>query len=111
LFLLFFETIPEEERTSVLTTFNLANAMAMVLGSVLGGSLLICLASRREAYQLLFTASFVGRLVSLIFLWRAHPAPLRAPPMAIRTLGVRPSEDSIDRPILSSLPAKPPHGD
>ncbi|MFH2001536.1 MAG: MFS transporter, partial [Planctomycetota bacterium] len=39
-FLLFFERIDESDRTRVLTAFNLANAMAMVVGALIGGFLL-----------------------------------------------------------------------
>jgi MFS family permease len=39
-FLLFFESIAEEERTSVLTLYNLLNTMAWVGGSLIGGVIL-----------------------------------------------------------------------
>ncbi len=38
MFLLFFETMPAEERTSLLTTFNFAHALATAAGSLLGGA-------------------------------------------------------------------------
>ncbi|MBM4089393.1 MAG: MFS transporter, partial [Planctomycetes bacterium] len=40
-FLLFFESIRDEERTSVLTVYNFINSLAWVSGAVLGGALLV----------------------------------------------------------------------
>ncbi len=41
MFLLFFETMPAEERTSLLTTYNLAHAAATATGSLVGGAILL----------------------------------------------------------------------
>jgi len=103
-FLLVFETIDEEERTSVLTSFNFANALAMVGGSLVGGTLLHQLGETHGAYMVIFAASTSARLLTVSLLLRipaevAHPTPL-----AVRTVAVRPSAGSFDRPILASLP-------
>lgn len=102
MFLLFIETIGETERTSVLTTFNFANAMANVAGSLAGGSLLLALGQSREVYLTLFAASSLLRLAAVALL-RAVPQVNRAgEPPAVRTVSVRP-EGLDDRPVLASL--------
>jgi MFS family permease len=70
MFLLFFETIRPEERTSVLTTFNFANAVATVSGSLLGGALLAWCGKSEETYLLLFGLSSAARALSVIALAR-----------------------------------------
>ncbi|HBZ70996.1 MAG TPA: MFS transporter [Deltaproteobacteria bacterium] len=102
-FLLVFETIRGEERTSVLTTFNLANALAMVAGSLLGGWLLAHLGEHRSAYWAIFALSSLARAGTVLFLVRVPTPTLVAVPVATRTVAVRPSAGSIDRPILPSI--------
>lgn len=62
-FLLFFEMLPREERTSVLTTFNFGHSLASVVGSIVGGAVLLSLGERREVYLGLFVASTLLRIV------------------------------------------------
>ena len=103
-FLLFFESIPEQKRTSVLTLYNLANSAAWVAGSALGGLLLYALGAERRAYLLLFVLSSVGRAMALVLLRRQRGVPREAAPIGVRTLGVRPMSATVDSPILPSLP-------
>ncbi len=102
-FLLVFETIREEERTSVLTTFNLANAMAMVGGSLVGGWILHRIGETQYAYHVIFVLSSLARASTVLFLLRVPTPVLRSVPVAVRTVAVRPSAGSIDRPILPSI--------
>jgi MFS family permease len=77
--LLFFEAIGEKERTSVLTSFNVANAAATLVGSLLGGSALIVFGKRPAVYLTIFAVSSVARFAALALLWRAgraYPDPL-----------------------------------
>jgi len=71
--LLFFETVRREERTSILTIFNLANAVALVIGALIGGGVLKWLEASRETYLLLFALSSFARAATLIVL-RLTPA-------------------------------------
>lgn len=64
-FLLMLETIPDRERTGVLTVFNLLNCFAMVLGSLAGAFLLSSMGSGRDAYLALFVISSMFRLAAL----------------------------------------------
>ncbi|MFH1745608.1 MAG: MFS transporter [Planctomycetota bacterium] len=105
-FLLLFDTIRDDERTSVLTTFNLINAVAIVGGSLAGGLLLKLLAGQQAAYMLIFALSSLGRAMTIPLLFRItgigrHPATV-----GIRTLSVRPSAGSIDAPIVASEPTQ-----
>jgi MFS family permease len=102
-FLLVFEAIPDDERTSMLTSFNLANAIAMVGGSLVGGVLLHGLDESHSGYMTIFALSAAFRAVTVLLLLRV-PAEVRSPvPIAVRTVAVRPSSGSFDRPILSSI--------
>jgi MFS family permease len=74
--LLFFELIRREERTSVLTWYNLVNAVAVVVGSLAGGAILAELGGAR-GYAAIFTVSFVGRLGALFLLRRVAVTPRR----------------------------------
>ncbi len=102
-FLLLFETIRDEERISILTSFNLLNAVAIAAGSVTGGLLLRLAGVGPGAYLLLFLVSSAGRLLTLPLLRsvaEAPPIPFR---IGFRPLAVRPSAGSLDRPILATL--------
>ena len=104
MFLLFFETIRRDERTSILTVFNVANALAIVLGSLCGGAILRVIGEQPDTYLLIFGLSSVARLFTLVFLSRLPEFHFHAEPMGLRTLAVRPSDGSMDAPILPSLP-------
>jgi MFS family permease len=83
--LVFFEAVPEDERTSMLTIFNVANALATVSGSLLGGAALIAFGKEPATYLALFAISSVARFGALVFLPRgsAEPAPI-LPPVFVR---------------------------
>ncbi len=71
-FLLFFEAIPRQERTSVLTTFNLGNSLATAIGSLIGGTILYLGDRSMTAYWTMFILSSIGRALSLLALARAR---------------------------------------
>jgi MFS family permease len=68
--LLFFETLPRHQRVSILTVFNLANATAVLLGSLAGGMLLSAMYSSPQAYWTIFVISSFARLAALGLLVR-----------------------------------------
>jgi MFS family permease len=103
-FLLFFESIPEEDRTSVLTAYNLANTAAWVAGSTLGGLLLYSLHAHPSAYLWLFALSSAGRALALVLLWRQPALSVEVASIGVRTVAVRPMSATVDVPILPSLP-------
>lgn len=105
-FLMIFETIRPEERTSVLTFLNLADALAMFAAACAGGALLQSMGSGHGAYLRLFWLSTGARLLTLPLLARVLPAPGVPVPLAIGTDAVRPTGGELDRPILPSLPRR-----
>src|SRR5690606_356804 len=102
-FLLFFDSIPEDERTSVLTLFNLANSGALVAGSLVGGAVLRACGAGAEGYALLFLISSLVRVGTVVLLWRIPSGMPEATAVAVRTMAVRPGDGAMDRPILPSL--------
>jgi MFS family permease len=107
--LLVFESIEEAERTSILTTFNLGNALAMVGGGLLGGWLLSALGTDRTAYHVLFAVSAVVRLLTIVPLALVARRPLVPAVVQTSTVAVRPNLGAIDRPILPSLDIEGEH--
>jgi MFS family permease len=104
-FLLFFETIPRAERTSVLTLYNFGNALALVLGAVLGALWLSLENQTDAAFLHLFGISSIVRACSLVLLLRVPLGKFEPADLALRTIALRPSEGgSLDRPILPSIP-------
>lgn len=102
-FLLLFETITEEERTSVLTGFNVGHAAATVAGALCGAAVLAGIGREPRAYFLIFAASAIMRMVSLVLLFRVREVTIEAVPLATRVLAVRPNTGSVDVPITSSM--------
>ncbi len=62
--LLWFETIPPDRRTSVLTTYQFWYATAFVAGSVVGSVLLLSFGEGRAAFVALFLVSAAARLAA-----------------------------------------------
>lgn len=71
MFLLFLERLPDRERTSMLTTYNLIHAAATVGGAAAGGLIIGQLGKTHAAYLTVFALSSVGRIMTLPFLRRA----------------------------------------
>jgi MFS family permease len=103
-FLLFFETIKAEERTHVLTLFNLANAIAMAVGAAVGGTLLHRMGTAQSSYWILFLISSGLRLATLPLLLRIPAVTIADQVMpATGAIAARPSAGSFERPVLPSL--------
>jgi MFS family permease len=107
-FLLFFESIDESERTSVLTFYNFANTWAWVGGSLVGGAILSGLGLTYESYLILFGLSSTLRIGTLLLLWRVPGVRVSGGTIGVRTLSVRPNSAALDVPILPSLPDRTP---
>jgi MFS family permease len=103
MFLLFFETMPAEERTSLLTTFNFANSLAIVAGSLIGGAILATWGKGQHVYLTLFALSTAARGLSLIVLARVPRFAVAGESLGLRTLGMRAGSGSLDQPILPSI--------
>lgn len=105
--LLLFDSIESSERTSIMTVFNLLNATAMTLGSLAGAGLLLLLGNTLSTYCLLFGLSTASRLLALLLLPKL-PRTTEGNVQSInfRTLAMRPSAGSIDRPIVVNRPKR-----
>jgi len=109
-FLLFFDAIRPEERTRLLTWFNLASATAMVTGASLGGWLLKTHGANLPGYATLFWISAGARMLTLPLLAWMPDVKISAAPPAMRILAARPSAGSIDRPVLTDREDSPIEG-
>jgi hypothetical protein len=101
--LLFFEAIPARERTSLLTNFNVANSAAICLGSLFGWMLFHNLGTDQHTYYVAFAiSSCLGAIVVSGLVWLPL-IRLKTRPMAVRSIGMRATDTSLDEPILPSI--------
>ena len=104
LVLLFFETIPESERTSLLTLYNVANSVALAVGSLIGAVILNGLGISARSYLWVFAASTFCRGLMLLLLRRIPTTSVESAEVPMRPLSIRSSGESMDAPVLSGLP-------
>lgn len=95
--LMFFETIPRHERTSVLTLYNFGNAAAQLVGALLGALWLKAIGGGPTAYLSLFVVSSIARGMTILLLARVSKK-------AIAPEVVRANEASVE-PELPAAPA------
>ena len=105
---MFFESIAEEERTSLLTVYNLLNTSAWVLGSLMGALVLAVMGGTYNSYLWVFGLSSVGRVFALALLAKLPRTEIESDTMSVRTMAVRPNSASLDTPVLPSLPDQIP---
>ncbi len=103
--LMMFDRISSRERIKLLTIYNLFNAMAVTVGSLIGG-LILTQFPESAAYRYIFVASACCRLLSLTVLVGVRQIPVKFRRLAFRTLGLRPSSGSVATPILISDDSK-----
>lgn len=95
--LFYIEGVRAEERTSILTTYNVINAFTIVAGSLAGAGLLHVADLGRGGYFVVFAASAVARLAALL---------------ALRHTGAsRPSDGdgegaAVPRPVVADYPSR-----
>ena len=100
--LLFFEKIPVRQRVATLTLFNLANAIAILIGSCLGAVVLTALGGTAKAYLFLFLCSGVGRALSLLTLVEIRVSRFASWQVITRSLTLTPAVGSIERPVFTT---------
>ncbi|NLX56215.1 MAG: MFS transporter [Planctomycetaceae bacterium] len=103
-FLLFFESIAEEERTSVLTAYNLLHSTAWVAGSLVGGLILFACGTSYAGYLWLFGLSSLGRLLALPLLARSQSKSQPAVELAGPPVACLPRATTLDAPVLADRP-------
>jgi MFS family permease len=106
-FLLFFDAIRPEQRTRVLTWYNLANAASLVVGTSLGALILRDQGLSFPGYAVLFWISASARALTLPLLAWLPDAHVSGRLPALGILAARPSAGSIDRPVLADRPDSP----
>ncbi|MHB8898026.1 MAG: MFS transporter [Thermoguttaceae bacterium] len=110
-FLMFFESIPERERTGVLTFYNLAYSATWVAGSTLGALVLYSLGTGPAAYLTLFGVSSLGRAAALLLLRRVPSPKTARAGVGTRADVTRPvtaSGDAANLPVVSGQAADVP---
>lgn len=108
--LLFFEAIPQAQRTRLLTFYNLANMIALCSGAFLGAVVLNHFGGSAAAYGVLFVMSSAGRACALLLLLGiSFRQVVRRRPISLclRFLGVRPATADMTSPILSTIGHNP----
>ena len=111
--LLLFEHIPERERTSVITLYNLGNSACFALGSLIGGAILQGLGAGAGAYGTLFLLTSALRALTLLLLRPVEHGAGPAPALPhLHPSAVRPSLGSIEVPEPGGVdsPARPGSG-
>jgi hypothetical protein len=103
--LLLFETLEGPSRLQLLALYNLANAVAMLGGALIGGALLEALPGG-GAYAAIFGASFGARLMTLALLRHVPDARVRQAAIPMRTVAVRPSYGALQPPVVAAIERK-----
>lgn len=106
-FLIFLDTIPAHERTSMLSWYNFLHAAATMGGALIGGWLLAYLGHDHDAYLSLFVVSSALRATTVVLLWRLGRVSAAVVPLATRQHAVRPSVGALERPISSAFEDRP----
>jgi len=102
-FLLFFEALPVQQRTRLLTYYNLANTSAWCAGALIGAWLLKSYDSNVTGYYVLFGVSSLGRFAALALLFGINLRSVPVLRIGFRILGIRPASATVDVPILNTL--------
>ena len=102
LVLLIFETIPESERTSLLTLYNVANSLALAIGAVIGAAILNGLGISATSYLWVFGASTVFRGLTLFLLRKIPSTEVESAEVSIRPLSIHAS-GTFDAPVLPGI--------
>lgn len=103
-FLLVFDVIPAQQRTSVLTIYNIVQSTAMVGGSLIGASILEGFSIGRAGFAAVFVATGVARLMTLFLLASIEPRRFRLRhtfDLYLQTLGIDLGGGAIDIPQVT----------
>jgi MFS family permease len=102
-FFLALESIREEERTSMMTSFMVLNSFAAAAGSLVGSALLGRGEVTTAAYMTVFAASAAARVFAFATVASVREDVAHAAPMATQPIALRPSAGSIDMPEPASI--------
>ena len=99
---MFFETLPANQRTRLLTYYNFANTLALCMGALAGAAMLATMGCESRTYYWLFGISSVGRLLCLGLLVGVVLPKASLKTISLRILSVRPGAGSVTAPIIAS---------
>jgi MFS family permease len=100
--MVFAELIPREKRLRLLAQYNVANSLAMVVGTGLGALMFAVGGSGFTAYMIIFASSSVCRLMVIVSMFprellHVHPRHTRRPDESV------PKPDSAERPGFPAI--------
>ncbi|WP_254513757.1 MFS transporter [Anatilimnocola floriformis] len=101
--LMFFEAIPRQDRTSMLTFYNWGNAAAMVIGSFIGAGVLALMHESHTAFLTVFGLSSVFRLMTVGILFWAPDLRLQKVPPVTTPLGIGPTPAQLNQPVMVTI--------
>lgn len=108
--LMVFDRIAPERRTGILTIYNIANAAAIMGGSLLGATILRGVGVDRTGYAAIFVATGLMRLMTLFLLANIEPRRFKLRhsfDLYLQTLGFRFGAGTIDLPqVTESSPER-----
>lgn len=100
-FLLVFDVVPSERRTSVMTVYNIVQSTAVVSGSLIGAAILGNMDVGRQGYAMVFVATGTMRLMTLFLLAGIEPRRFKLRQtfdLYLQTLGIGFGDGAIDIP-------------
>ena len=103
-FLLVFDVIPSERRTSVMTIYNIVQSSAVVGGSLIGATILGCMDVGRQGFAMVFVATGVMRLMTVFLLAGVEPRRFKLHQtfdLYLHTLGIGVGSGAIDLPQVA----------
>jgi MFS family permease len=106
LLLMFFDSIPRNERTSMLTIYNFGNAAALVIGFAIGWGVFEGLGKGHVAYLAVFGLSAAARLASTAYLTRV-PSVQRSREEALPALPGMLTVRNVSGPVVGPALAIP----
>ncbi|MBY0371920.1 MFS transporter [bacterium] len=101
--LLIWELVRAEDRPCAMSAFNLCNASAMTLGSILGGWILTHAGGGAQAFAWVFGVSTLARAMTLVWLKDVSHHRLHWMPVGFRTLAIRPTLGILAQPIFRTF--------
>jgi MFS family permease len=101
--LLFFERIPKHQRVEVLSIYNVGNSAAMLIGSLLGGAILLAQPAAGPLFLTVFLSSSLLRLATLWLLPRSNQQTHLLVEVACRMTAARRSLGRVARPLVATV--------
>jgi MFS family permease len=102
-FLMLLRSVPDHERTSVMTKYQVVSQSATVIGSLIGVHLLTQLGHGWAGFAAVFAASCGLRAIALLLLARV-PSPTDSDDNQLARLCMHASDSAADEPVLATVP-------